>query len=68
MSSGSLAEVETQLLLAQRFGYLPDDDISSLLAPTHRLARQLQALKNALSSKLAADQTFPVPHSPFPAS
>ena len=67
MSSGSLAEIETQLLLAGRLGYLSDDDMSSLLTPLHGLARQLQALKKALSSKLVAGQPFPVPRSPFPA-
>ena len=67
MSSGSLAEVETPLLLAQRFGYLSGGDLSSLLTPLHGLARQLQALKNALSSKLVGGHTFPVPRSPFPA-
>ena len=66
MSSGSLAEVETQLLLAQRFGYLSNDGLSSLLTSLHGLARQLQSLKKALSSKLAADSMFPVPRSPFP--
>jgi four helix bundle protein len=67
MSSGSLAEIETQLLLARRFGYLSDEGISLLLAPLHGLARQLQALRKSLSSKLAANQMFPVPRSPFPA-
>jgi four helix bundle protein len=67
MSCGSVAEVETQLLLAQRFGYLSDTDVSSLLTPLHGLARQLQALKKALSSRLAASHAFPVPRSPFPA-
>ena len=67
MSSGSLAEVETQLLLSQRFGYLFEDDLSSLLTSLHGIARQLQALKNALRSKLPAGQAFPVSRSPFPA-
>ena len=76
MSSGSLAEVETQLLLAQRFGYLSNGEIAALLTPLHGLARQLQALKNALASRLAAAHTFPatarkspcgIPRSPFPA-
>ena len=67
MSCGSVAEAETQLLLAQRFGYLSDGDMSSLLPLLHRLARQLQSLKKALSSRLAANHAFPVPHSPFPA-
>jgi four helix bundle protein len=67
MASGSIAEVETQLLLAQRFGYLSKGDLSSLLTLLHGLARQLQALKNALSSKLAVGRAFPIPRSPFPA-
>ena len=67
MSSGSLAEVETQLLLSQRFGYLFEDDLSSLLTSLHGIARQLQALKNALRFKLPAGQAFPVSRSPFPA-
>ena len=67
MASGSIAEVETQLLLAQRFGYLSKGDLSSLLTLLHGLARQLQALKNVLSSKLAVGRAFPIPRSPFPA-
>jgi four helix bundle protein len=67
MSSGSLAEVETQLLLSRRFGYLSEDNLSLLLGPLHGIARQLQALKNALVSRLTTGHTFPVPRSPFPA-
>jgi four helix bundle protein len=66
MSSGSLAEIETQLLLARRFGYLNDDDTSLLLTPLHSLARQLQALKKALSARLADSQMVPVPRPQFP--
>ncbi len=68
MSSGSLAEVETQLLLSQRFDYLSESELSKPLPQLHSLARQLQALKKSLSSKLAIDHTFPVSRSPFPTS
>ena len=67
MSSGSLAEVETQLLLAQRLNYVSDKDVALLLPSLHAVARQLQALKKALSVKLAAEPPFPVPCSPLPA-
>jgi four helix bundle protein len=67
MASGSLAEVETQILLAGRFGYLSEGELSSLLTLMRALARQVQALKNALSCKLAGGRAFPVPRSPFPA-
>jgi len=66
MSSGSLAEVETQLLRSRRFGYLSEEAMSTLLPPPHRLARKLQALKKTLSSKLSANHPFPVPRSRFP--
>jgi four helix bundle protein len=67
MSAGSLAEIETQLLLAARFGYVPENALTRVLAHLHAVARQLQALRNALSKKLAPAPTFPVPHSPSPA-
>jgi four helix bundle protein len=68
MSSGSLAEVETQMLLAERLDYVAAKDVAPVLTSLHAVARQLQALKRALSDKLAADPPFPVPRSPFPAS
>ncbi|NUO72659.1 MAG: four helix bundle protein [Frateuria sp.] len=66
MSAGSLAEVETQLLLASRFGYISESALAPVLTTTHAVARQLQALRNALSKKLAPTTPFPVSRSPFP--
>ncbi len=66
MSSGSLAEVETQMLLAERLEYVSPKDASSLLTSLHSVARQLQSLKKALTRRLAEDTPFPVPHSPLP--
>lgn len=65
MSSGSLAEVETQTLLAQRLRYVGAPDAESLLSALHLVARQLQALKKALAAKLSDEPLFPIPHSPF---
>jgi four helix bundle protein len=67
MASGSLAEVETQMLLATRLGYISMQVIESSLEHTRSTAKQLQALKNALAAKLIATPPFPVPRSPFPA-
>ena len=44
MARGSLAEVETQLLLARRFGYTRDDDTQSLLGGADEISRMLVAL------------------------
>ncbi|MFC5740134.1 four helix bundle protein [Dyella tabacisoli] len=66
MSAGSLAEVETQTLLAERLGYVSSSDAAALLNAMHSLARQLQTLRKALSNKLATNSSlFPVPRSPL---
>lgn len=51
MARGSLAEAETQLILAQRLGYLPKPDASALLAASEDLSRMLVALSSALSRR-----------------
>lgn len=48
MARGSLAEAETQLILAQRFGYLPDADAGMLLVGSARISRMLVALSGSL--------------------
>lgn len=48
MSRGSLAEAETQLLLAQRLGYVPEADASALLAASGEISRMLVALSGSL--------------------
>jgi four helix bundle protein len=66
MSSGSLAEVETQTLLAMRLGYIKEGADAPLLSHIHSLMRQLQVLKKALAAKLdLASSPFPVPRSPL---
>ena len=68
MAAGSLAETETQLLLAERFGYVQTGGIETLLNDLRSVSKQLQSLKNALKSRIVADNSpFPVPRSPFPA-
>lgn len=54
MAQGSLAEAETQLLLARRFNYLPDADAKALLAASGEISRMLAALSNALVRRKSA--------------
>ena len=48
VAQGSLAEAETQLLLAQRFNYLPSGDAAALLTASAEISRMLAALSNSL--------------------
>lgn len=49
---GSLAEVETQILLAERLGYLPSDIVNSTITKTAELGRRLRSLQQSLKSKV----------------
>ncbi|MGH9508494.1 MAG: four helix bundle protein [Terriglobales bacterium] len=48
---GSLLEVETQVLIAQKLGYLPDQDAEALLQETAELGRILNGLISALRKR-----------------
>lgn len=48
---GSLVEVETQLEIAVRLGYLESDQLKRTLDSTAALGRQLSALRNALTEE-----------------
>lgn len=50
IASGSLAELETQLMLAQRLGYCSELDCDSLLSNTDEIGRMLSGLKNSLAT------------------
>jgi len=50
-SRGSLAELETQILIAQRRKYLPDAQASELLKRADELSRILSGLINSLKDK-----------------
>ena len=47
---GSLAELETQLLLAKRLKYLEADQITTVLKTTDEMAKMLKGLQKSLSS------------------
>jgi four helix bundle protein len=52
MAQGSLMEVETQITIAERLGYLPKDAESTLLESTGEIGRLLNGLCNSLNNKL----------------
>lgn len=54
MSMGSLAEIETQLLIARNLGFLETKLIEPLLGSCAEIGRMLRGLKKSLESNLAA--------------
>ncbi|MDQ3126035.1 MAG: four helix bundle protein [Pseudomonadota bacterium] len=48
VAQGSLAEAETQLLLAQRLGYVAGDDADALLGASAEIGRMLAGLASSL--------------------
>ncbi len=52
MARGSLLEVETLLMLAQRVGLLTPQIVDGLLTITDEIGRMLSGLRNSLESKI----------------
>jgi four helix bundle protein len=53
-SCGSLAELETQIVIAQRRNYLTESQTAELLKRTHEVGRILSGLLNSLKERLPA--------------
>jgi len=53
-SCGSLAELETQILIAQRRNYLTGPQTAELLKRTHEVGRILSGLLNSLKEQIPA--------------
>ena len=51
ISLGSLAEVDTQLVLAQEFGYIHQEDVNVLNEQIQGLRKKLYALINSLPAR-----------------
>jgi four helix bundle protein len=56
---GSLLELETQLFLASKLGYLNADQAGKLESSTEQLAKTLNALLNAVRGERAGDGRSP---------
>jgi four helix bundle protein len=54
---GSLLEVETQLFIAGKLGYLTSEKVQSLASQTEQLARTLNALLNVVKESPQRDET-----------
>jgi four helix bundle protein len=55
VANGSLKELETHLLIAQRLSYLRESDIEAVLALAEEVGRMLRGLASALRRKSRAD-------------
>ncbi|MEO6975754.1 MAG: four helix bundle protein [Gallionella sp.] len=49
IASGSLSELETQLILAQQLGYLTEETISHALKISSEIGKMLKALQKSLT-------------------
>ncbi len=52
IANGSLAEIETQLILCQRYNYLTELQVTALIADATEISRLLNALSKALRTNL----------------
>ncbi len=52
IARGSVMEIETHLILANRVGLLPSQELEDLLTLTDRISRMLTGLKKALYRRL----------------
>ena len=52
ITQGSNAEIETQLLLCGRFGYLPSDKLQNALTMNEEIAKMLRGLKTSIQSAI----------------
>ena len=61
VARGSLNELETHLLLAERFGYLHQAEIAGLMVRVEALGRILQGLCRALETRMARSSRANMP-------
>ena len=52
IARGSLAEVETQLIVAHRLCFLPTEEFDAVTKDLHEIGRMLNGLQRALNNKL----------------
>src|SRR6266545_6399370 len=51
VSSGSLTEIETQFVLGERLGFLPPEQVESLLQACDQIGRMLGGLRKSLRAR-----------------
>lgn len=57
IAKGSLGELETQVLIAQRLKYTQDETAAALLARTESVGRMLTALRASLEKRASPEKT-----------
>jgi len=55
ISYGSLSEIETQILIAQRLKFLSDECAKGILENIHEIGRMMNGLRNSLKNKLNSE-------------
>ena len=55
IAAGSLAEIETQLMIAANLGYVAQDKLTTLLEQAGQIGRMTNGLYSALQKKLDSD-------------
>lgn len=68
IAHGSLAEVETQLVVASNLNYLRSETYESLLADVHEIGRILRALIRSLGGSHVRNKSTPIQQSSNPSS
>ncbi len=58
-AQASLAEVETQIEIAKRLGYVTEDQATNIVAASGSTGRQLYALRNAIHRKTSSPPPNP---------
>ncbi|MCG8408551.1 MAG: four helix bundle protein [Phycisphaerales bacterium] len=68
ISNGSLAELDTQLLLASELGYAPSAECEPVFDNIARIERMLRAMIRSLEAKStkSPSASSPIPRSPIP--
>jgi len=59
IAMGSLAEVETQLIIANNLNYIEENKLAELLGKTGEIGRMLRGLQHSLKAKLADSNPSP---------
>lgn len=54
IAQGSLAELETHLLLAQRFAYIDENDLEKIMQLTDETGKIMRGLQRSLKQRLVA--------------
>ena len=55
IAQGSLAELETHLMLAQRFGYVNENELEKIMQLTNETGKIMRGLQRSLKARLASN-------------